>query len=50
MPVQKSRQLPTLQCRIQRLSLARLQGDGLSAFLALPESLLGDPAALPEAD
>jgi hypothetical protein len=25
-------------------------GDGLSAFLALPESLLGNPAALPEAD
>lgn len=38
------------QYRIQRLSRALLQGDGLSAFLALLESLLGNPAALPEAD
>ena len=44
--VQESRQLSTLQSRVQRLSRTLLQGDGLAAFLELVESMLGNPAVL----
>jgi len=48
--VQESRQLSTLQSRVQRLSRTLLQGDGLAAFLELVESMLGNPAVLLDGD
>jgi len=48
--VQESRQLSTLQSRVQRLSRTLLQGDGLAAFLELVESMLGNPAVLLNGD
>ena len=48
--VQESRQLSTLQSRVQRLSRTLLQGDGLAAFLELVEAMLGNPAVLLDAD
>lgn len=48
--VQESRQLSTLQNRVQRLSRVLLHGDGLSAFLRLLESMIGNPVALLDAN
>jgi len=44
--VQEARQLSTLQNRVQRLSHVLLHGDGLTAFLGLLESLVGNPVVL----
>lgn len=44
--VQESRQLSILQNRVQRLSHVLLHGDGLSSFLCLLESFVGNPVVL----
>lgn len=48
--VHESRQLSALQNRVHRLSHVLLHGGGLSAFLALLESMVGNPVALLDPD